>query len=102
MRVDIKSSFVAFELTMAEEVEAYTYNDSQIAGIQNLIASAAEDIIRISLTSDELSLEAQKKLSYTRGQIDVLKLLLARADVIRETQQAERDDAIDPNQQNSL
>lgn len=93
MKASILSSFVAFDLTPEEEKAAFTYNDCQIAGIQNLIAAAAEDIVRISLEVDELSLEEQKKLAYTRGQIGILKTLLARADVLaeehKEAQEAE-------------
>lgn len=93
MKACVMSSFVAFELTPEEENAAYSYNDCQVAGIQNMIAAAAEDIVRISLSVDELSLEEQKKLAYTRGQIAILKTLLARSDVLaeqfKEAQEAE-------------
>jgi hypothetical protein len=85
------SSFHCFELTTEEEIQAYTYNDCQVAGIQNLIAAAAEEIVSVALEADQLSLEAQKKLAYTKGQIDILKTLLARADVIAETLAAAQD-----------
>lgn len=84
MIASIMSSFVSFELSPEEENAAYSYNDCQVAGIQNMIAAAAEDIVRISLEVDELSLEEQKKLAYTRGQIAILKTLLARSDVLAE------------------
>lgn len=102
MIVDMKSSFVAFSLTLQEEVDAYTYNDQQIAGIQNLIAAGAEEIVSVALTEDQLSLEAQKKLAYTKGQIDILKLLLSRADVVREAQEAAQQNQEDSQDSNSI
>ena len=91
MIASIQSSFIAFVLTSEEEVQAYEYTDLQIAGIQNLISAAAEEILRETLTEDQLSLEAQKKLAYTKGQIDILKCLLARADVVRDSLQNKQD-----------
>lgn len=84
MKANIKSSFVAFELTADEEREAYKYNDYQIAGIQNLIADAAEELVQTLVINDRNSLEEQVRLAYTKGQIDILKSLLGRADVIAE------------------
>lgn len=91
MRADLQSSFLAFELSTEEELLAYSYTDVQVAGIQNLIAAAAEDILRITLDTDQLSLEAQKKLAYTKGQMDILKCILARADVLREQKALEAE-----------
>lgn len=84
MIADIKSSFIAFQLTPEEEREAYKYNDAQIAGIQNLISAAAEDLVQTLITNDRNTLEEQVKLAYTKGQIDILKNILGRADVIAE------------------
>ncbi|HXQ39332.1 MAG TPA: hypothetical protein VN843_35355 [Anaerolineales bacterium] len=88
MIANIKSSFIAFELNTDEEREAYRYNDLQIAGIQNLIAAGAEELVQALITNDRNSLEEQVKLAYTKGQIDILKNLLGRADVAAE--EAER------------
>jgi len=84
MQADILSSFIAFKLTPEEEVQAYNYNDLQLAGIQNLVAAAAEEILQVTLEVNQLDLDAQKKLAYTKGQLDILKTLLARSDVIKE------------------
>lgn len=89
MKATIMSSFIAFELSPEEEIAAYTFNDCQIAGIQNMISSYAEDILRVSVDLDELSVAAQKQLAYTKGQIAALKYLLDRADVIAEAKKAE-------------
>jgi hypothetical protein len=89
MRAAILSSFIAFELTQEEEIAAYDFNDCQIAGIQNEIAGYAEDILRVTVDLDELSVEAQKKLAYTKGCMASLKYLLTKADTIKEQKQAE-------------
>lgn len=89
MKASILSSFISFELTQEEETAAYTFNDCQIAGIQNMIAAYAEDILRVSVDMDELSVEAQKKLAYTKGNIASLKFLLDRADVLAEARKEE-------------
>lgn len=86
MNIAPLSSFIAYELTPEEEIQAFTYSDMQTAGIQNLISAAAEEIVSVALTEDQLSLESQKKLAYTKGQIEILKLILARADILREQQ----------------
>lgn len=96
MKAAAMSSFISFELSPQEEIEAYKYNDCQIAGIQNLIAAAAEEIVSISINSDQLSLEEQKKLAYTKGQIAILKTLLSRADVIKEAIEAAQQEGNNP------
>jgi lipopolysaccharide export system protein LptA len=92
MKPSKMSSFIAFDLLPEEELQAFTYNDLQVAGIQNLISAAAEEIVSVALEADQLSLDAQKKLAYTKGQIDILKTLLARADVVAETLAQEQED----------
>lgn len=98
MKASILSSFLAFELTPEEELQAFDYNDLQVAGIQNMIAASAEDILKTTLEVDQLSLDAQKKLSYTRGQMDILKYLLARADaLVEERKQAQFNEQANSN-----
>lgn len=84
MKARIESSFISFELTTDEEREAFKYNDNQVAGIQNYIAAAAEELVQALITNDRNSLEEQVRLAYTKGQIDILKTLLARSDAIAE------------------
>lgn len=92
MKVNMLSSFTAFELTPEEEKAAYEFNDCQIAGIQNLISGYAEDLVKVVLDTDEFSLEGAKKLAYTKGSIDALKYLLVAADTQKEQrEQAERE-----------
>ena len=98
MKASILSSFLAFELTPEEELQAFDYNDLQVAGIQNMIAASAEDILKTTLEVDQLSLDAQKKLAYTRGQMDILKYLLARADaLVEERKQAQFNEQANSN-----
>ena len=82
MKADILSSFIKFELSPEEEKIAFKYSDEQIAGIQNYIADAAEDLVENLITKDRNTLEEQVKLAYTKGQIDILKVLLARSEAI--------------------
>lgn len=91
MKVAEFSSFLAFELTKEEEGYAYAYNECQMAGIQNELASCAEELIKVVMETDELSLEGAKKLAYTKGKIDILKYLLAMGDTIKEQRLAEQN-----------
>lgn len=93
MKANILSSFVSFELTGEEEAAAYEYNDCQIAGIQNLIAGYAEELIKVVLETDEFSLDGAKKLAYTKGSIDALKYLLSAADIQKENREAAEREA---------
>lgn len=96
MKANILSSFVSFELTPEEELAAFAYNDCQIAGIQNYLASHAEDLLKVTLEVDELSLDDIKKRAYTKGCIDTAKHFLAMADTIKfEREAAERADDSD-------
>jgi hypothetical protein len=90
MKVAMLSSFISFELDPGEELLAYEYTDLQVAGLQNELATSAEQLITAVMETDELSLEGAKKLAYTKGQIDILKYLLARADAIREQRAEEQ------------
>lgn len=101
MIASIMSSFISFDLNKEEELLAYSFNDCQIAGIQNLLSSAAEEIIKVVMETDELSLEGAKKLAYTKGQIDILKYLLAMADSIKEQRKEEADAAANNPSNNS-
>lgn len=95
MIADIKSSFIAFSMTPEEEREGFRFNDLQVAAIQNIIASCAEDLVNTLITNDRNSLEEQVKLAHTKGQIEILKYLLARSEVLAEeaeaAEQAKRD-----------
>lgn len=90
MKVAQFSSFISFELNMDEELLAYEYSDLQMAGLQNELASCAEELIKVVMETDELSLEGAKKLAYTKGKIDILKYLLANGDAIKEQRKAEQ------------
>lgn len=83
------SSFICYELDPTEEAHAYTYTHLQIAGIQNQIAAAAEEMLRTPLDLDETSIEAIKKRSYLKGQIVALKHLLALHDSTTQTSQTD-------------
>lgn len=98
MKVAELSSFISFELTREEEGYAYEYNECQMAGIQNELASCAEELIKVVMETDELSLEGAKKLAYTKGKIDILRYLLAMGDTIKEQRLAEQA-AAEGNQQ---
>ena len=92
MKADILSSFISFELSPEEELAAFTFNDCQIAGIQNYLASQAEDLLKVTLEVDELSLDDIKKRAYTKGCINTAKYFLSMADTIKcQREEAERD-----------
>ncbi|MNZ92636.1 hypothetical protein D3C78_1116680 [compost metagenome] len=82
MTPSLMSSFLAFELEPAEEVQAYTFSALQAIGIKNLIAAAAEEIVAIQLSADEFTTEMLKRRSYLQGQVAILKHLLERHDEI--------------------
>jgi len=90
MKASLMSSFIAFELNEEEELAAFAYNDCQIAGIQNELSSCAEELLKVIMETDEVSLDGAKKMAYTKGQIDILKYLLARGDSIKEQRAAEQ------------
>lgn len=98
MIANLKSSFISFELTPEEEREGCRFNDNQVAVIQNLIASNAEDLVNLLITSDRSSLEEQVKLAHTKGQIEILKFLLARSEVLAEAAEAEEQAKRDSQQ----
>lgn len=76
------SSFVSFELTPVEHISAYTYNEAQLAGIQNQLAAAAEDFLKLSLSEDDTSISSIKKRAYTQGMINAYKYLLSMHDSV--------------------
>ena len=77
MELSIKSSFVAFELTEAEQKAAYTFTHFQVAGIKNLISAAAEELVTIPLTEDFTEVPAMKRVAFLQGQIEILKYILS-------------------------
>lgn len=91
MRVAELSSFISFELTNEEELLAYEYTELQMAGLQNELASSAEKLITVIMETDDLSLDGAKKLAYTKGQIDILKYLLARGECLKQDRLAEEE-----------
>lgn len=80
MNISKFSSFTAYELTPQEERAAFTYNDAQLAGIQNTLSAAAEELIKIPLGEDDMTIQAIKRRSYLQGQIEVLRYLLVTHD----------------------
>lgn len=80
MKVSTLSSFTAYDLTPIEERSAYTYNDAQLAGIQNVLSSAAEELVKIPLSEDDSTIPAIKRRSYLQGQVEALKYLLSLHD----------------------
>lgn len=76
MKPSLKSSFIAYELEEKEQLAAYNFTSLQLAGIQNLLAAAAEEIINPPLDMDDESLPAIKKRAYLQGQVAILKHLL--------------------------
>lgn len=91
MKLAALSSFVSYDLIDSEELLAFEYNDLQIAGLQNELASCAEQLITVVMETDDLSLDGAKKLAYTKGQIDILKYLLSRGEAIKLQRQEEQD-----------
>lgn len=71
------SSFLTYSLEALELQSAYTYSDLQMAGIQNQIAAAAEEILKIPLDVDDSAVQHAKRRAYLQGQIDALKHLLS-------------------------
>lgn len=76
MRIAKLSSFVSYDLTEVEQRSAYTYNEAQLAGIQNQLAAAAEELLRAPVEVDDTSIEGIKKRAYLQGQIALAKFLL--------------------------
>jgi hypothetical protein len=77
------SSFIAYELTEVEYRAAYTYNEAQIAGIQNQLAAAAEEFLNLPLDEDDTDIKSIKRRSYLQGQISICKYLLSLHDAVR-------------------
>lgn len=71
------SAFVTYNFEPLELSAAYTYSDLQLAGIQNQIASAAEEVLKIPLDVDDSEVVHAKRRAYMQGQIDALKHLLS-------------------------
>lgn len=76
------SSFISYDLTDLEYRAAHTYNEAQLAGLQNQLAAAAEEMLKAPLDGDDTSIESIKKRAYLRGQVDSLKYLLSLHDSI--------------------
>lgn len=91
MKASILSSFISFELTPEEEIAAFSFNDCQVAGIQNQVAAKAEELVQMHLEIDQQSLDGQKKLAYTKGYIEAMKYLLAMSDVLAEQRKETED-----------
>jgi hypothetical protein len=80
MKASTLSSFVAYDLTPVEEKSAYTYNEAQLAGIQNVLAGAAEELVKAPLDEDDTSVPGIKRRAYLQGQISAMKYLLSLHD----------------------
>lgn len=82
MQIANLSSFISYDLDVVEYRAAYTFNEAQRAGIQNLLAASAEDLLKRLLSEDDTSIEAVKKSAYTQGMIAAYKHLLSLHDSI--------------------
>lgn len=71
------SAFISYELEPLELQSAYTFSAVQLAGIQNLIAQAAEEVLQIPLDVIDTSIPDIKKRAYLQGQIYILRHLLS-------------------------
>lgn len=80
MKASDLSSFIAYDLTAIEEKSAYTYNEAQLAGIQNVLSGAAEELVKAPLDEDDTSIPGIKRRAYLQGQIAALKYLLSLHD----------------------
>lgn len=98
MKLLATSSFVAFELTPEEEIEAFTFNELNKAAIQNLISDAAEELLQIRLDGKLDSPEEREKAAFTSGQIEILKFLLANSTALKEELAAARAQEQNSNQ----
>lgn len=96
-----ESSFFSFQLTPEQEVEGYTFNELNMAVIQNLISASAEDIIRIRLDGKMLTQEEEVKLATEAGKIEILKYLLAASNILKEELEANKVNET-PNFQNQI
>ena len=84
MKVASNSIFTKYELTEDEVLNAHIYTDLQVAGIQNLLADAAEDLVNIPLDVDDSSVDGKNKRAFTQGMVQAYKYLL-------ETHQANKE-----------
>lgn len=82
-----ESSFLSFSMEPVELSAAYTYSAVQIAGIRNLIAAAAEEVLRIPLDADDGEVAHGKRRAYLQGQIAILKHLLQQHDAYTQLSQ---------------
>lgn len=102
LKLNGASSFASFELTAQQELEGFTFNELNIAVIQNLISDAAEELLEIRLDGKLRTVEEETKLAFTSGQISILKFLLTNAQVLKETiahQQAQQSQQFNQNSQ---
>ena len=83
MQLSKLSTFVSYDLEPNEQRAAYTFNSAQLAGIQNLIAAAAEELMVARLGEDDLSVDSIKRSAYLQGQIALGKHLLELHDSLR-------------------
>lgn len=91
MKISALSSFVAYDLTAIEERSAYTYNEAQLAGIQNVLAGAAEELLKVPLEEDDTSVPGIKRRAYLQGQISALKYLLSLHDGFNSPEQTQKE-----------
>lgn len=102
MQVSLKSSFTAFDLTVAEERSGYNFNEANKAVIQNLLSAAAEEFIAVGLQGEGkeliLSMDEKLRVAELRGTINILKYLLQVSDATKQEVQAEQDRINNPSQ----
>lgn len=76
MTPSTRSSFLGYEMSEEEIKQAYSYSELQRAGIQNLIADAAEELLTAPLSENDTDIVAIKRRALLQGQIGILKYLL--------------------------
>lgn len=85
------SSFISYDLDSTEQVAAYTYSELQRAGIQNMIAAAAEEFVRLGVDITDMDIESSRRRAYLKGQIEFGKYLLSMHDTMSDLQAEARD-----------
>lgn len=76
MKVDLNSPYIKYELDDNELLTSQVLSDLNIAGIQNLIASTAEDLLNIPLNLSDVSEEGKNKRAFTQGMLLAYKHIL--------------------------
>lgn len=76
MKPDLSSPFLKYQLSEDEELTCHVLSDLNLAGIQNLLADTASDLLNIPLHVSDSSEEGRNKRAYTQGMLDAYRHLL--------------------------